>query len=33
LPWTNHHSLRTYVLAWELKKAGLDWRQAAGPSR
>jgi hypothetical protein len=22
------HSLRTYVLAWELKKAGLDWRQA-----
>jgi hypothetical protein len=21
------HSLRTYVLAWELKKAGLDWRQ------
>jgi len=28
LPWTNHHSLRTYVLAWELKTAGLDWRQA-----
>jgi hypothetical protein len=28
LPWTNQHSLRTYVLAWELKKAGLDWRQA-----
>jgi hypothetical protein len=25
---TNHHSLRTYVLAWELKKAGLNWRQA-----
>jgi hypothetical protein len=21
------HSLRTYVLAWELKKAGLDWQQ------
>src|SRR5208283_4128850 len=28
LPWTNQHSLRTYVLAWELKAAGLDWRQA-----
>jgi hypothetical protein len=26
--WTNQHSLRTYVLAWELKTAGLDWRQA-----
>ena len=25
---TDHHSLRTYVLAWELKKAGLNWRQA-----
>ena len=25
---TNHHSFRTYVLAWELKKAGLNWRQA-----
>jgi hypothetical protein len=25
---TSHHSLRTYVLAWELKKAGLDWRGA-----
>ena len=24
---TGQHSLRTYVLAWELKKAGLDWRQ------
>ena len=22
------HSLRTYVLAWELKKAGMNWRQA-----
>lgn len=22
------HSLRTYVLAWELKVAGLDWRRA-----
>jgi hypothetical protein len=22
------HSLRTYVLAWELKAAGLNWRQA-----
>jgi hypothetical protein len=22
------HSLRTYVLAWELRQAGLDWRQA-----
>ncbi|MFO0800928.1 MAG: hypothetical protein U0804_25970 [Gemmataceae bacterium] len=21
------HSLRTYVLAWELKRAGLDWRR------
>ena len=28
LHFTNQHSLRTYVLAWELKKAGLDWRQA-----
>ena len=28
LAWTNQHSLRTYVLAWELKTAGLDWRQA-----
>ena len=25
---TNQHSLRTYVRAWELKKAGLDWRHA-----
>jgi hypothetical protein len=25
---TDRHSLRTYVLAWELKKAGLNWRQA-----
>src|ERR1022692_4276835 len=32
LPVTNQHSLRTYVLAWELKTAGLDWRQAV-PSR
>ena len=24
---TGQHSLRIYVLAWELKKAGLDWRQ------
>jgi hypothetical protein len=24
----NRHSLRTYVLAWELKKAGMNWRQA-----
>jgi len=23
----SHHSLRTYVLAWELKKAGMDWRK------
>jgi hypothetical protein len=23
-----HHSLRTYRRAWELKQAGLDWRQA-----
>jgi hypothetical protein len=22
------HSLRTYVLAWELRKAGLDWRRS-----
>jgi hypothetical protein len=22
------HSLRTYVLAWELKKAGLNWRES-----
>jgi hypothetical protein len=22
-----NHSLRTYVLAWELKSAGLDWKQ------
>ena len=22
-----HHSLRTYVRAWELKQAGLDWRR------
>ena len=28
LHWIKQHSLRTYVLAWELKKAGLDWRQA-----
>ena len=27
LHMTNQHSLRTYILAWELKKAGLDWRQ------
>jgi hypothetical protein len=32
------HSLRTYGQAWELKQAGLDWRQAvlsrflAGPA-
>jgi len=25
---TEAHSLRVYVLAWELRKAGLDWRQA-----
>ena len=29
LPVTDRPSLRTYVLAWELKKAGLDWRQGA----
>jgi hypothetical protein len=28
LAWSNLHSLRTYVLTWELKTAGLDWRQA-----
>jgi hypothetical protein len=28
LSWLQQHSLRSYVLAWELKKAGLDWRQA-----
>jgi hypothetical protein len=28
LPWLEQHSLRSYVLACELKKAGLDWRQA-----
>jgi hypothetical protein len=28
LPWLKQHSLRSYVLAWELKQAGLDWRQA-----
>jgi hypothetical protein len=22
------HSLRTYVLAWEFKQAGMDWRQS-----
>lgn len=25
---TDHPSLRSYVLAWELKTAGLNWRQA-----
>src|SRR5207253_7337968 len=25
---TKQHSLRTYVRAWELKKAGMNWRQA-----
>ncbi|MDB5307236.1 MAG: hypothetical protein JWO38_1438, partial [Gemmataceae bacterium] len=24
---TARHSLRTYVLAWELRQAGLDWRR------
>ena len=28
LHWSGQPSLRTYVLAWELKKAGLHWRQA-----
>jgi hypothetical protein len=28
LHWSGAHSLRTYVLAWELKIAKLDWRQA-----
>ena len=28
LHWTTQHSLRTYVLAWELKKAAMNWRQA-----
>ena len=28
LSWTSQPSLRSYVLAWELKKAGLDWRPA-----
>ncbi len=28
LHWFERHSLRTYVHAWELKQAGLNWRQA-----